>query len=121
MPVPILRQGPWVIATVQNALTDEELVELREDLAARAGAAGARAVIIDVSLLDVVDSYAARTLSSIAQVVRLRGSETVICGIQPDVAFAMVQLGLSLEGTLTALNLEDGLALLHEAAAAPWN
>ena len=113
MAVPILRQGPWVIATVQSALTDQELVELREDLAARAGVAGARAVIIDVSLLDVVDSYAARTLSSIAQVVRLRGSETVICGIQPDVAFAMSQLGLQLEDARTALDLDAAIEMLR--------
>lgn len=113
MAVPILRQGPWVIATVQSALTDEELVELRQDLATRAGSPGTRAVIVDVSLLDVVDSYAAQTLSSIAQVVRLRGAETVVVGIQPDVAFAMSQLGLVLEDARTALDLDAAVEMLQ--------
>jgi len=111
--VPILRQGPWVIASVQSALTDEELVELRQDLAVRAGVPGTRAVIVDVSLLDVVDSYAARTLSSIAQVVRLRGAETVVVGIQPDVALAMSQLGLVLEDARTALDLDAAVEMLQ--------
>lgn len=112
MRVPILRQSPYLIASVQSALTDADLLQLREDLGEQVGRFRALGVIIDVTVLDVMDSYAARTLRSIAQVCRLRGAETVVVGIQPDVAFAMVQLGLTLEGVHTALDLEDGLELL---------
>ncbi len=112
MGVPILRQGRWLIASVQEALTDEELSWLRDELARRAGEAQTQAVIVDVSLLDVVDSYAARTLSSIAQVMRLRGAETVVVGIQPEVAFAMSQLGLTLDDARTALDLDAALEML---------
>jgi len=69
-------------------------------------------VIVDVTVLDVLDSFACRTLSGIAHMTRLRGAQTVIVGIQPDVAFAMVQMGLRLEGVATTLDLEEGLALL---------
>jgi len=111
--VPILRQGRLLIASVQEALTDLELADLRDELARRAGDAATSAVIVDVSMLDVVDSYAARTLSSIAQVLRLRGAETVIVGIQPEVAFSMSQLGLTLEGARTALDLDAASELLE--------
>jgi rsbT antagonist protein RsbS len=74
-------------------------------------------VIIDVTALSVLDSFATRTLREVAHAVRLRGANAAIVGIQPDVAFAMVQLGLSLDGTLTALDLEDGLALLAAGGA----
>ncbi len=113
MPVPILRQGGWLIASVQEALTDAELADLRDDLALRAGETATRAVIVDISLLDVVDSYAARTLSSIAQVLRLRGADTIVVGVQPDVAFAMSQLGLALHGARTALDLDAAIAMLQ--------
>jgi rsbT antagonist protein RsbS len=73
-----------------------------------------RAVIVDVTAMDVMDSFASRTLREIAHMIRLRGTETVIVGIQPEVAFAMVQLGLTLEGVATALDLEEGLAYLNE-------
>ncbi len=112
MPVPILRQGDYLIASVQTALSDKELLGLQRDLSQRVGATRARGVIIDVTALDVLDSFATRTLRGIALTARLRGAETVIVGIQPDVAFAMVQLGLSMEGVSTALDLEEGLALL---------
>ena len=113
MAVPILKQGPYLIATVQSALTDADLVRLRDDLATQVGKLRARGVIVDVTSLDVMDSFAARTLRSIAHITGLRGAQTVIVGIQPDVAFAMVQLGLTLEGVATALDLEEGLALLQ--------
>lgn len=112
MPVPILKQGPYLIASVQSALTDADLLRLRDDLSAQVGRFRARGVIVDVTALDVMDSFAARTLRSIAHTAQLRGAETVIVGIQPDVAFAMVQLGLTLEGVETALDLEEGLAFL---------
>jgi rsbT antagonist protein RsbS len=112
MAVPILKQGDYLIATVQAALSDAELVELRQKLTERTGQFRARGVIVDVTALDVLDSFAARTLRDLAQTARLRGAETVIVGIQPEVAFAMAQLGLTLEGVSAALDLEEGLQFL---------
>jgi rsbT antagonist protein RsbS len=113
MRVPILKQGSYLIASIQSALTDYELLQLRDDLAERVGRYRSRGVIIDVTVLDIMDSFAVRTLRAIAQIVHMRGSETVIVGIQPEVAFSMVQLGLVLGEVETALDLEEGLALLE--------
>lgn len=113
MQVPILKQGPYLIATIQSALSDVDLRELRDALVERVGRARSRGVIVDVTALDVMDSYSSRTLRDIAHMIRLRGAETVIVGIQPEVAFAMVQLGLTLEGVATALDLEEGLFYLN--------
>src|SRR3989449_10315263 len=112
MHVPVLKQGGYLIASVQSVLSDADLVQLRDDLADRVGQFRSRGVIVDVTVLDVIDSFATRTLRAIAHMLRLRGAETVIVGIQPDVAFTMVQLGLTLEGIGTALDLEEGLAYL---------
>jgi rsbT antagonist protein RsbS len=112
MHVPVLKQGDYLIASVQSVLSDADLLQLRDDLADRVGQFRSRGVIIDVTVLDVIDSFATRTLRAIAHMLKLRGAETVIVGIQPDVAFAMVQLGLTLEGVGTALDLEEGLAYL---------
>ncbi len=112
MQVPILKQGPYLIATVQSALTDEDLRQLRDTLVEQISRARSRAVIVDVTALDVIDSFATRTLRDIAHMIRLRGAETVIVGIQPEVAFSMVKLGLTLEGVATSLDLEEGLAYL---------
>jgi rsbT antagonist protein RsbS len=112
MHVPILKQGDYLIASVQSVLSDADLLQLRDDLAERVGQFRSRGVIIDVTVLDVIDSFATRTLRAIAHMLKLRGAETVIVGIQPDVAFAMVQLGLTLEGVGTALDLEEGLTFL---------
>lgn len=114
MQVPILKQGGYLIASIQSVLSDADLVQLRDNLGERVGRFRSRGVIIDVTVLDVIDSFATRTLRAIAHMLKLRGAETVIVGIQPDVAFAMVQLGLTLEGVGTALDLEEGLAYLDE-------
>ena len=114
MRVPILKQGNYLIASIQSALSDQELLQLRDDLAEQAGRFRSRGIIIDVTVLDVMDSFACRTLRSIAHILRLRGAETAIVGIQPEVAFAMVQLGLALGEVQTALDLEEGLALLSQ-------
>ncbi len=114
MRVPLLKQGNYLIASIQDALTDTDLLQLQEELVKRVGTVRTRGVIIDVTALDVLDSFASRTLRDLAHVIRLRGAETVIVGIQPEVAFTMVQLGLSLEGVTTALDLEEGLALLAQ-------
>jgi rsbT antagonist protein RsbS len=109
----ILKQGKILIASVQGSMSDADLVQLREELLQDVRRHRATGVIIDVALLDVMDSFAARTLRSITQVVRLLGAEAIVVGIQPDVAFAMVQLGLTMEGTSMALDLEEGLAQLQ--------
>jgi rsbT antagonist protein RsbS len=109
----ILKQGKILIASVQGSMSDADLVQLREELLQNVRRHRATGVIIDVALLDVMDSFAARTLRSITQVVRLLGAAAIVVGIQPDVAFAMVQLGLTMEGTTTALDLEEGLAELR--------
>jgi rsbT antagonist protein RsbS len=112
MPVPILKQGDVLIACIQASLSDRDLVQLKDDLADKVGRFRTRGVVIDVSVLDVMDSFATRTLRGVAEAARLRGADTVIVGIQPEVAFAMVQLGLTLAGIATALDLEEGLDLL---------
>jgi rsbT antagonist protein RsbS len=112
MEVPILKQGDYLIASIQSALTDADLTQLRESLGERVGRFRSRGVIVDVTAVDVMDSFAVRTLRDLAHTTWLRGAETVIVGIQPDVAFAMVQLGLTLKGVATALDLEEGLAFL---------
>jgi rsbT antagonist protein RsbS len=109
----ILKQGKILIASVQGSMSDADLVQLREELLQDVRRHRATGIIIDVALLDVMDSFAARTLRSITQVVRLLGAAAIVVGIQPDVAFAMVQLGLTMEGTSTALDLEEGLAQLQ--------
>jgi rsbT antagonist protein RsbS len=114
MAVPILKQSHYLIASIQSALSDQDLVGLRDDLARLVGQHRARGVIIDVTALDVMDSFATRTLRAIAYITKLRGAETVIVGIQPDVAFAMVRLGLTLEDVPTALDLGEGLAFLDQ-------
>ena len=114
MEVPILKQGLYLIASIQAALSDIDLVDLRDALAEKVGKFRARGVIVDVTVLDVMDSFASRTLRDLAHMTRLRGAETVIVGIQPEVAFAMVQLGLTLEGVDTALDLEEGLLFLDK-------
>ena len=103
MEVPILKQGDFLIAMFQAALSDADLNQLRRGLVEQVVKFRSRGVIVDVTAMDVMDSFASRTL---------RGAETVIVGIQPEVAFAMVQLGLTLEGVATALDLEEGLAYL---------
>ena len=112
MAVPILKQGSVLIASIQAELTDQDLIRLRDELADKIGRFRSRGVIVDVSALDVMDSFATRTLRGIAEATKLRGAATNIVGIQPEVAFTMVQLGLTLDGVATALDLEEGLKLL---------
>ena len=118
MPVPILKQGAILIASVQAALTDSDTERLRQDLMEQVSRFRAQGIIVDVTAIDVMDSFAARSLRTIAHMTRLRGADTVIVGLQPEVAFAMVQLGLMFDDMYTALDLEEGLALLNKTTGA---
>lgn len=115
--VSILRQGSYLIASVHTALDDSEIVRFQDDLIRQVGEHRARGVVIDVAALDVLDSFATRTLRTIAEMARLRGAVTVIVGIQPDVAFTMVKLGMGTGSVATALDLEEGLEHLNRMVA----
>ncbi|MGH2707161.1 MAG: STAS domain-containing protein, partial [Actinomycetota bacterium] len=108
MAVPILKQASYLIASIQAALSDTDMESLRDDLMERVGRYRSRGIIIDVTALDVLDSFASRSLRTIAHMTALRGAKTVLVGIQPEVAYAMVQLGLNLEDVATALDLDEG-------------
>jgi len=110
--VPILKQRDYLIVSIQSVLDDEDLVALRDELVEQVGRYRSIGVIVDVTGLDVMDSFSVRTLRDLAHMIRLRGAETVIVGIQPEVAFSMVQLGLTLDNVATALDLEEGLVYL---------
>ncbi len=112
MAVSILKQREYLIASVQSALTDTEVIELRDALLSGVMKHRSRGVIVDVAALDVIDSFVSRSLSTVARTNRLRGAKTVVVGIQPDVAVAMSQFGLRLDAVETALDLEAGLELL---------
>jgi rsbT antagonist protein RsbS len=115
--VAILRQGDYLIASVRSDLSDGEVIELRNALAERVRAERTRGIIIDVSVLDVIDSFVARALRAIAETARLRGAETVVAGIRPDVAIAMVHFNLDLAPLRAALDLGEALELLNLLAA----
>jgi rsbT antagonist protein RsbS len=108
----IFRQGDYLIASIQSDLTDSQVLALRDDLSERVGIHRARGIVVDVTALDVIDSFVARSLRSIAVTARLRGASTVIVGIRPDVAIAMVQFDLNLEPLRATLDLDEALSLL---------
>lgn len=112
MSVAVLHHGDYLIASIQSDLSDSEVLRFRDDLAERVGERRARGLIVDVSALDVIDSFVARALRSVAVTARLRGAETVVVGIRPDVAIALVQFDLNLDPVRAALDLDDGVALL---------
>jgi rsbT antagonist protein RsbS len=110
--VAILPQGSYLIASVQGDLSDSEVLELRDDLADRIGRNRVRGIVVDVTALDVIDSFVARALRGLAVTAKLRGAETVIVGIQPEVAIAMVHFRLNLAPLRTALDLDEALEQL---------
>ncbi len=112
MSVAILQQGDYLIASIQSDLSDSEVIGLRHELTEMVGRCRSRGIVIDVAALDVIDSFVARALRSIVLSTRLRGAETVIVGIQPDVAVAMVQFHLNLEPLRATLDLDAATALL---------
>lgn len=109
---PILKQGDYLIVSLQDAVSDTDLAALWRTLVERVGQQRIRGVVIDVSALDVIDSFACRTLTQVAQALGLRGAEAIIVGIQPDVAFSMVQLGLSVRDVRTMLDPEEAVEYL---------
>jgi rsbT antagonist protein RsbS len=110
--VSILRQGSYLIASIHTALDDSQMLRFQSDLIDEIGRHRSPGVIIDVAALDVIDSFGSNTLRRIAEMARLRGALTVLVGIQPDVAFAMVTLGMGTGSVPTALDLDEGLAYL---------
>src|SRR3954470_15299348 len=114
----IRSQGEYVIASIQSDLSDSEVLALRDRLAEVVGRLRARGLIVDVAALDVIDSFVARALRTIAVTARLRGAETVVVGIRPDVAIAMVQFNLNMEPLRTALDLDEAFPVLDELTGA---
>ena len=113
--VSILRQASYLIASIHTALDDSQMIRFQQDLIQQIGQRRSRGVIIDVAALDVLDSFGSKTLRNIGEMARLRGATTVIVGIQPDVAFAMVALGMGTGSVYTALDLEEGLEYLDSS------
>ncbi len=115
--VSILGVGPYLIASVHAALDDGQLTRFQHDLVERIGRSRSHGVVIDLAAIDVLDSFAANTLRDLVRMASLRGASTVIVGINPDVAFAMVRLGTQSNIARTALDLDDGLAVLNTLGA----
>jgi rsbT antagonist protein RsbS len=113
--IPILKMGEFLMVTIQVDMHDQLAMTLQEDLTDRIVTAGAKGVLIDISSLEIVDSFIGRMLSNIAAMSRVLDAETVVVGMQPSVAITLVELGLSLKGVKTALNVERGMVLLRTA------
>jgi rsbT antagonist protein RsbS len=116
--IPILKMGDFLLVTIQVDMHDRLALTLQEDLTERIAATGARGVLIDISSLEIVDSFIGRVLGNIAGMSRILDAQTVVVGMRPAVAITLVELGLSLPGVRTALNVEKGMALLRAALAA---
>jgi rsbT antagonist protein RsbS len=115
--IPILKMGSFLLVTIQVDMHDQLALQLQDDLTTRIVAARARGVLIDISSLEIVDSFIGRMISNIAGMARVLDAETVVVGMQPAVAITLVELGLSLEGVRTALNVDKGMVLLQNSLA----
>ena len=113
--IPILRMGSTLLVTIQVDMQDQTALALQDDLANKIATSGAKGVMIDISALEIVDSFVGRMLASISGISRILDATTVVVGMQPAVAITLVELGLSLEGVRTALNVERGMELLTHA------
>ena len=114
--IPILQMGKCLLVTIQVDLQDQTALALQYDLSAKIEATGAHGVLIDISALEIVDSFIGRMLAGISGIARVLDATTVVVGMQPAVAITLVELGLSLEGVRTALNVERGMQMLQDAA-----
>jgi rsbT antagonist protein RsbS len=112
--IPILQMGRVLLVTIQVDMEDQTALALQDDLSNKIAATGAKGVLIDISALEIVDSFVGRMLASISGIARVLDAATVVVGMQPAVAITLVELGLSLEGVRTALNVERGMALLRQ-------
>jgi rsbT antagonist protein RsbS len=115
--IPILRMGNCLLVTIQVDMQDQTALALQDDLSAKIESTGAKGVLIDISALEIVDSFIGRMLASISGITRVLDAVTVVVGMQPAVAITLVELGLSLEGVRTALNVERGMAMLRASIA----
>ncbi|MDQ2669308.1 MAG: STAS domain-containing protein [Gemmatimonadota bacterium] len=115
--IPILQMGEFLLVTIQVDMHDRLALQLQDDLTERVAATGARGVLIDISALEVVDSFIGRMVANIAGMARVLDAQTVVTGMRPAVAITLVELGLTLSGVRTALNIDKGMALLREALA----
>ena len=111
--IPILRMGEFLLVTIQVDMHDRLAMTLQDDLTGRISETGARGVLIDISSLEIVDSFIGRMLGNIAAMSRVLDAETVVVGMRPAVAITLVELGMSLAGVKTALNVDAGMELLH--------
>jgi rsbT antagonist protein RsbS len=116
--IPILKMGQFLLVTIQVDMHDQLALILQDDLTNRISREGSRGVLLDISSLDVVDSFIGRMISNISSMARVLDAETVVTGMQPSVAITLVELGLTLEGVHTALNVEKGMELLRARVAA---
>jgi rsbT antagonist protein RsbS len=116
--IPILKMGEYLLVTIQVDMHDRLALSLQDDLTNRISAEGSRGVLIDISSLDVVDSFIGRMLGNIAAMSRVLDAETVVVGMRPAVAITLVELGLSMTGVRTALDVERGMALIRRATEA---
>jgi rsbT antagonist protein RsbS len=112
--IPILQMGQTLLVTIQVDMQDQMALALQDDLANKIASSGAKGVLIDISALEIVDSFVGRMLASISGISRILDATTVVVGMQPAVAITLVELGLSLEGVQTALNVERGMELLSQ-------
>ena len=118
--IPILQMGKTLLVTIQVDMQDQTALALQDDLANKIASSGAKGVMIDISALEIVDSFVGRMLASISGISRILDATTVVVGMQPAVAITLVELGLSLEGVRTALNVERGMELLaHSRKGGP--